>query len=76
MDTTDLILLKANILGGMNSFILSLGDEDIFDYWWTCGGPGECDEETLMEIAADDKLFGSICAVFGNIVNVELVGAE
>lgn len=73
---TDVILLRANLLGGMNSYILELGDEDIFDYWWACGVPDECDEETLMEIAADDKLFGSICAVFGNIVNVELVGVK
>lgn len=62
-------ILKANILGGMNSYILDVvGDEDIFEVWWTLGIPDECDEETLISIAEDNKEFSRICALFGNLI--------
>lgn len=57
MDRTELIQLRANILGGMNSYIIEDGDEDIYDYWFTYGVPDECTEEQLMEIAENDDLW-------------------
>lgn len=68
--------LKANILGGMNEYILNMGDEDILDFWWEYGLPNECDEDTLMEIAEDEGLFASISIIFGNILSVEVLGKE
>jgi len=57
MNREDTIQLRANILGGLNTYIIENGDEDIFDYWFTYGLPNECSEEQLMEIAADDDLW-------------------
>lgn len=64
------IVLRANILGGMNDYILNVvGDEDTFDIWWTDGVPDECDENELMEIAEDEEEFNRICYLFGNLIN-------
>lgn len=66
----DNTLLRANILGGMDSYILNVvGDEDIYDIWWAEGIPDECDEDTLMSIAEDESEFQRICYLFGNLIN-------
>ena len=51
---SDLLILRANILGGMDSYIKEQGDEDIIDYWLSYGVPDECDEDMLMEIATNE----------------------
>ena len=74
---TDVILLRANLLGGMNSYILeNIGDENILEFWFAEGVPDCCDIDTLMEIAKDEELFASICVVFGNILNTEVLGVK
>ena len=63
-------ILKANILGGLNSYILEkVDDEDILDMWWTYGVPNECDEQLLVEIAEDDAEFRRICGMAGDILS-------
>jgi hypothetical protein len=62
------IVLKANILGGMNSYILGLGDEDILEPWLMCGVPDGCTEEELMEIAEDDDEFRRIAKEFAKLI--------
>lgn len=59
---TDNLILKMNILGGMDSYIREvIGNDDITDRWITYGLPDECDEDTLREIAEDDDSFINIC---------------
>ena len=63
---SDLLILRANILGGMNEYVKELGDEDLLDLWLEEGIPDECDEDGLMEIAEDDYLFKLICENFAS----------
>ena len=66
MDNT---LLKANLLGGMNAYILDvIGDDDITERWNMFGLPDKCDEETLMEIAEDDSEFLRISNLWNNLI--------
>jgi len=62
------IVLKANLLGGMNSYILGLGDENILEPWLMCGVPDGCTEEELMEIAEDDEEFRRIAKEFAKLI--------
>ena len=62
MDNT---LLRANILGGMNAYIREVvGDDNVAYRWLTFCLPDCCDEETLMEIAENDKEFRRIAKEF------------
>lgn len=55
------IILRANILGGLNSYIIDeIGNDDVTDLWLTNGVPDEATEDDLMEIAADEKQFAEI----------------
>ena len=62
------IVLKANILGGLNSYILGLGDEEILEPWLMCGVPDGCTEEELMEIAEDEEEFRRIAKEFAKLI--------
>ena len=62
------ITLKANILGGLNSYILGLGDENILEPWFMCGVPDGCTEDELMEIAEDDDEFRRIAKTFAKLI--------
>ncbi len=62
-------VLRANILGGMNEYILKcIGDENIHMTWLTGGVPDGADEDELMEIAEDKAEFERIAYLFGNLV--------
>jgi len=62
-------VLRANILGGMNSYILEvIGDDDITDRWLMFGIPDGCDEEELMEIAEDESEFLRISNLWNNLI--------
>lgn len=63
------VVLRANILGGMNEYILEcIGDENIHMTWLTGGIPDGADEDELMEIAEDKAEFERIAYLFGNLV--------
>jgi hypothetical protein len=62
------VVLRANILGGLNSYILDLGDESIIEPWLMCGVPDGCTEEELMEIAEDVDDFRSIVKEFAKLI--------
>ena len=64
----NIIILKANILGGMNEYILDLGDEDIYEVWFTYGVPDGATEEMLISLAEDDSIFRDICKLFGELI--------
>ena len=63
------VVLRANILGGMNEYILKcIGDENIHMTWLTGGIPDGADEDEIMEIAEDKAEFERIAYLFGNLV--------
>lgn len=66
------LVLRMNILGGMNAFISDLGDEDILENWVTFGVCDCATEEDLKEIAEDDECFADVCMCFANIVKGEV----
>lgn len=56
--TNEMITLRMNILGGMNSYILdNIDDEIIVDDWFTFGVPDGATEDDLRTIAEDEKLW-------------------
>jgi hypothetical protein len=65
------IVLRMNILGGMNEFVADIGDEDILENWITYGVPDSATEDDLKEIAEDDECFADVCMCFANIVKGE-----
>lgn len=63
-------VLRANILGGMNTYILDVvGDEDVTQSWLMCGVPDGCDEDELMEIAGDVQQFKETTSLFAKLIN-------
>jgi len=53
---SEIVMLKANIMGGMNEYIKEQGDDDLWDFWITVF-PDECSEDELMEMAEDDAIW-------------------
>lgn len=64
MEKDLMIILRANILGGMNTYIIENCDEDIQEYWATYGVPDGADEEEVIEIAENDELWVDCCKCF------------
>lgn len=63
------IILRANILGGLNSYIIEeIGNDDVTDLWLTYGVPDGATEDDLMEIAADEKKFARILSYAGYLI--------
>jgi len=71
-DSKEAKILRANLLGGMDSYIRELGDEEIWWDWIAEGVPDECDEETLMEIAEEESEFIRITKFFYDLVKYDL----
>lgn len=53
---SEIVMLKANIMGGMNEYIKEQGDDDLWDFWITVF-PDECSEDELMEMAENDSIW-------------------
>ena len=72
---SDIIILRANIIGGMNEYIKELnslnrkegtGIDELLDSWYNvmyC-----LTEDKLMEIAQDTKLFNTLTTTFSKII--------
>jgi len=77
---SDIVILRANILGGMNEYIKELnplnkieeaGIEELLNAWYNVMHPDILrfvDEDELMEIAQDTELFNSLTATFSKII--------
>ena len=62
-------VLRMNLLGGMNQYILNcIGDEEVHFSWLALGVPDGADEDDLAEIAGDLEDFSHIVHLFGNLV--------
>ena len=71
MNNYEMSILKQNILGGMNSYIRELGDEDIWEVWIAYGVPDEATEDDLQFIADDDESWRETCSLFGQLIKKE-----
>ncbi len=63
----DNTVLKMNILGGMNEFILREGDEDVYAKWIEVV-PDCCTEEDLEFIANDKAIWVEVCELFTELI--------
>lgn len=72
MPYAEMIQLRMNMLGGMNSYVLDkIGEENIIDHWNQYGVPNEADEDDLRDIAEDDTLWTEACKAFYRCVQAE-----
>ena len=67
----DIKTLRMNLMGGMNAYVLDLGDEDILDFWFRNGLPDEVTEEMLAEYAEDDEIWLSVVQAFASVVRCD-----
>ena len=63
------LVLKMNLLGGMNQYVIDLGDEEAW-LWWIELVPDEATEDDLEFIANDRELWTDVCRLFGKIVRM------
>ena len=63
----EMLMLKMNILGGMNDYVRDFGDEEAWDLWITIV-PDEMTEDDLEYIANNQELWIDVCILFGKIV--------
>ena len=71
MNNYEMSKLKQNILGGIDSYIRELGDEDIWEVWIANGVPDGATEDDLQFIAEDDELWRDTCNLFGQLLKRE-----
>lgn len=63
--------LKMNLMGGMNAYVLELGDEDLLDYWFTYGLPDGATEEMLAEYAEDEEIWINVVHAFADVLRMD-----
>lgn len=70
MTNEERVQLRANIMGGMNEYILNtVDDEMLLDYWFEMGLPDEVTEDMLMEYAEYEELFYYVICAFEKIIS-------
>lgn len=74
MTKVEMVTLKMNLLGGMNSYIEEIGDEDVTARWLEIM-PDEATEDDLRSIAEDEELWKIACSTFGRITSTYREGA-
>ena len=71
MTKNEIQVLRANLLGGMDTYIREVvEDEEYFMEWLAYGVPDEADEDMLMEIAEDEEEFNRIVTEFASLLNI------
>lgn len=65
---SEITVLKMNLLGGMNAYIIDYGDEEIWEEWIAEGVPDCATEDDLQFIAEDDELWVDTCKLFARLV--------
>ena len=64
---SEITMLRANLMGGMNEYIKELGDDDLWDIWIEVF-PDECSEDELMEMAENNSIWLDVVDHFGYIL--------
>ena len=71
MTKNEIQVLRANLLGGMDTYIREVvEDEEYLMSWLAYGVPDDADEDTLMEIAGDEEEFNRIVTEFASLLNI------
>ena len=60
---------RIELLKGMNQYIIDLGDEEVYETWFSVGVPDEATDDDYEFIAENLEEWVSICKLFGAIVN-------
>lgn len=63
--------LRMNLMGGMNAYVIELGDEDLLDYWRRNGLPDPVTEEMIADDAEDDDIWSDVVQAFAKIVRCD-----
>ena len=67
---SDKTILRMNMLGGMNAYVLDyVADENLIDMWLMCGVPDGATEDDIKEMAEDDNLWVDAVNTFKRIIN-------
>lgn len=59
---------RIELLKEMNQYVIDMGDEEIYETWFTLGVPDEATEDDYEDIAEDLALWVCVCNIFGDIV--------
>ena len=69
MTDKEKIQLRANIMGGMNEYILNtVEDEMLLEQWFEMGLPDEVTEDMLIDFAKDEELFADVVYAFAKVI--------
>ena len=63
----DLIQLRKKLLKEMNTYIIEMGDEEIWATWITLGVPDAPSEDDYDFIAENDDEWNDVCGLFGRL---------
>lgn len=63
----DLIQLRKKLLKEMNTYIIEMGDEEIWMDWITLGVPDAPSEDDYDFIAENDDEWNDVCGLFGRL---------
>ena len=63
----DLIQLRKKLLKEMNTYIIEMGDEEIWATWITLGVPDASSEDDYDFIAENDDEWNDVCGLFGRL---------
>lgn len=63
----DLIQLRKKLLKEMNTYIIEMGDEEIWVTWITLGVPDAPSEDDYDFIAENDDEWNDVCDLFGKL---------
>lgn len=71
MNKTEMLTLKMNLFGGMDSYIRERFDPETIWMWELVLDTHIINETTLRIIASDDYEWARVCAYFGTLVRLE-----
>lgn len=63
----ELIQLRIKLLKEMNTYIIEMGDEEIWATWITLGVPDAPSEDDYDFIAENDDEWNDVCGLFGRL---------
>lgn len=67
----ELVATRKRLVEEMNTYIIELGDEDIWMDWIMLGVPDEPSEEDFEYIAENDEEWEDLCRLFGALTKKE-----
>jgi uncharacterized protein YeeX (DUF496 family) len=59
---------RIELLRGMNQYIIDMGDEEIYEIWFSLGVPDEATDDDYECIAEDLDQWVFVCNIFGTII--------